>query len=59
MEIVCRYPDNIDAETAALIDKLAPPPMDTYEDQLNRVKEAATNHLVWLNVIGQPDLAET
>ncbi len=40
-------------ELAPLTEALEPAPLETYEDQLNRVKDAAAK-LGWIHVLGIP-----
>ena len=52
MHVYCSFAvDEIEEELAPLTEALEPPPVETYDDQLNLAREA-TKELGWIHILG-------
>ena len=49
---ICVVKDEIEEELAPLTEALDPPPVETYDDELQKVRQAA-NDLSWTHIMGE------
>ena len=50
--LISFHVDDIEEELAPLMEELEPPPVETYEDQLNKAR-TATQGLSWVQILGE------